>query len=417
MNKLSIFWCEKTQKSFYWVVCDNNHETLSSPIHLLDSKEILKDDLACLADIAVGKKVELILSNTDVLISQVSLPNRAQRHVRKAVPYLLEEQLAEAVDKTFVAIGERLSNGNIPVRAIKQNYLIDLLEKFSNAEIKLDKMRVDLDLLETPSVGFVLLAIGEQFLICEESGFRWSCYRDDFFWLVQKRLSEIKFENDIPIAIPLKLIGENEDSYRLFESELPVGVFAPQLELVESVTQYLAKSKEPLINILQGEYETKEENSPVKVMLYKVATIVGMLLFVHILFQTSMIFSLNQQKDLLGKEREVLWEQAFPGRKIPGNMDSVLRSTLASLNTGDGEASFLMMLDSTTSQIKDIQKIYPTNISYDASRNELRMDLVALDLPILNQYRDDLKQSGHEVDMSSATQRGDGYSSRLIIRK
>ena len=39
------------------------------------------------------------------------------------------------------------------------------------------------------------------------------------------------------------------------------------------------------------------------------------------------------------------------------------------------------------------------------------------DLPILNSYRDELKNAGHEVDMSSATQRGEGYSSRLIIRR
>ena len=423
MNKLTIFWNDQLSDSFYWCIDQSNIESQTSgAIHELDSHDLLKADLACLADSAQGKKVELVLSSSDIHFSQVTMPNKAQRHLRKAVPYLLEEQLSESVDDVFIAIGERLKSGDIPVRVINQEYIKQIIEQFEQAEIKLECIRVDLDLLSAPEVGYSVVLKDDLLLINEESGFQWNCELDDFSWLVQKRLSEASAEkkddsDDLPVAIPMQVISDNEDSYTLFERQLPVGVFAPQLKLVESTYEFLAASEQTPFNLLQAEFEPKVENSPLKNMLQKVASLAAIIFVAHLAYQSSQIVSLNQQKSLLGKQRTALWKQAFPGRKVPSNPDKTLRTYMNSLGGGDGESSFLSLLQSTSEKINSLQTIYPTNVSYDSSRNEIRMDLIAIDLPVLNQYRDDLKQSGHQVEMSSATQRGEGYSSRLIIRK
>ncbi|TQV85498.1 type II secretion system protein GspL [Aliikangiella coralliicola] len=416
MSKLTIFWGDKTSESFYWLADDAQSDS-SSPVLMLESQTILKADLACLADIAKGKMVQLVLSSNDIHFNSVQMPNKAQRHIRKAVPYLLEEQVAEPIDDLFIAIGERQKDGSIPVRGIALDYFEDLIQQFKDAEIKVGQVRTDLDLLERPETGFHLVMIEEQLLIIDDKGLRWGCDIDDFSWLVQKYLEEDSEDESMPIAIPLVVVAEDEEKSQLFEQQLPVGRFAPQVQIVESVQEYLSNSSQQPLSLLQGEYEPKAESSPLQNMLWKVATIAGIVLSAHILYQGSQWFALEAQKSNLAKERTVLWKQAFPGRKVPANPDKSLRSYLNSLEGGDGENSFLALLQSSTDKIGDLQKIYPTNISYDASRNELRMDLIAKDLPILNQYRDDLKQGGHEVDMSSATQRGDGYASRLIIRR
>jgi len=236
MNKLTIFWNDQLSDSFYWCIDQSNIESQTSgAIHELDSHDLLKADLACLADSAQGKKVELVLSSSDIHFSQVTMPNKAQRHLRKAVPYLLEEQLSESVDDVFIAIGERLKSGDIPVRVINQEYIKQIIEQFEQAEIKLECIRVDLDLLSAPEVGYSVVFKDDLLLINEESGFQWNCELDDFSWLVQKRLSEASAEkkddsDDLPVAIPMQVISDNEDSYTLFERQLPVGVFAPQLK-------------------------------------------------------------------------------------------------------------------------------------------------------------------------------------------
>jgi general secretion pathway protein L len=432
MNKVTIFWNERLSDRFYWCSGETNSENIkttpqnSSAIHELESHELLKADLSALADSVQGKRVELILSSADIHLGQVTLPNKAQRHLRKAVPYLLEEQLSESVDDVFIAIGERLKGDDIPVRVINQEYIKQIIAQFKTAEIKLDSVRVDLDLLEIPEVGFSVVMQKGLLLISEDSGQQWVCEQDNFSWLVQKRLVErsTKVSSDqqeqaseLPIALPMLVITSNDDAYRLFEKSLPVGVFAPQQTQVESTFKYLSNLRRPALNLLQAEYEPKVENSPLKNILHKVASLAAIIFVVHVAYQGSKIVALEQEKSNLGKQRTALWKQAFPGKKVPSNPDKTLRTHMSTLGGGEGENSFLAILQSTSEKIKDLTTLYPTNISYEASRNELRMDVIAKDLPLLNQYRDDLKQSGHQVESTSATQRGDVYSSRLIIRK
>ncbi|TQV73926.1 hypothetical protein FLL45_13770 [Aliikangiella marina] len=416
MNKLTIFWNDKGTAHFNWWVTDRS-ELAESAIPSLESHEILKADLACMAELAVGRKVELVVSSHDVHFNQVNIPGKAQRHLRKAIPYLLEEQLADSVDELFMAFGTKLPSGDIPVRAIELNYLKRIVEQFAEAEVKLDSVVTDLDLLETPEEGTLVVLKEGQVLVNDSKVGAWQCEQQDFSWLIQKQLNDVQEDDEMPIAIPMKVIAEEEEQYQFFEQNLPAGRFAPLSALVDSVYAYLSGYRIKPINMLQGEFEPKAESSPLKDMLLKVASVAGIVLAAHLIYQGSQWFSLKAESEYLLKERNALWKQAFPGRKVTSSPLRSMQSFLRGLGQGQANGGFLNLLKSTTGLITDLNLIYPTNISYNSARNELRMDIIAKDLRTLNSYRDELKSSGHEVDMSSATQRGEGYSSRLIIRR
>ncbi|MET1256725.1 type II secretion system protein GspL [Aliikangiella maris] len=418
MSKLVIFWGDKSSDRFYWCVDSGNaEEAVSIASSQIESHEILKADLACMAEFARNKKVELVLSSNDIHFNQVELPNKAQRHLRKAIPFIIEEHVADAVDHLFFAIGTREASGKIPVRGVQLTYLNNLIEIFEKAEVKLDAIKVDLDLLKTPEEGLLGVLTNDMVLLKSDDGRAWSCYQQDFSWIVQRVIASERSEEDLPIATPLKIIGDNESVLQNFEQQLPVGMFAPDIQQVDAVEQYLTDNSVAKLNLLQGEFEPEAESSPFKNMLYKVASIAAMVLVAHLAYQGTQWFWLSAQNEALNNERSVLWKQAFPGRKEPSNPDKTLRTFLKTAGSGSGDASFLAMLNSTAELITDLNQIYPTNISYNSARNELRMDLIAKDLPVLNQYRDALKNAGHEVEMSSANQRGDAYSSRLIVRR
>lgn len=416
MAKLTLFWGDKSASDFYWCVDDLSTQQTSSAIPLLESHRILKADLACIADMAKNCKVELVVSATDIHFNQVVLPNKAQRHIRKAVPFMLEEQLADSVDDVFVALGKKGKENQNPVRVIRTDYLENIITQFAEAEIKLDKVFVDLDLVPVPEQGYALVLSEGQALVATEEDDRWHCDSQDFTWLVQKQLANDGDEEELPVAIPMVVTVESESQYNEFANQLPVGRFAPQMQLVDSINEFLASHQDCDFNILQGEYEPKAENSPLKNMLLKVANVAGIVLAAHILFQGSQLVALNAQEENLSQQREVLYKQAFPRSKVK-KTDRELRTFLKGLGGGQGEGAFLAMMQTTTSLIENLNQLYPTNISYNSARNELRVDLIAKDLPVLNQYRDSLQQAGYEVEAGSASQRGDGYSSRLIIRR
>lgn len=416
MNNLTIFWNDKNTDYFYWCCDESLSSDNTNSVNLLESRKILKADIACIADMTEKSRVTLVLASTDVYFDQVNLPNKAQRHLRKAVPFLLEEQIAEPVDELFIAVGNRLDNDNIPVRAINTTYFQSLLDTFKNAEIKLNRVCVDLDLLAAATTGYQVMLIDERVLFVDDKQQRFNCHIDDFSWVIEKQLAVNSDEEEMPVAIPMNILCESEEIYQLFKQQLPIGRFAPQESIIQELEEELSKNQNSAINLLQGDFEVKSESSVLKKILFKVASIFAIVLGVFIFYQGSQIAALSSQKTALTKQRNVFWKQAFPNRRVPANPDKELRSFLMNIGGSSNGDGFLSLLQKTSIEINNLEKIYPTNISYNGSRNEIRIDIVAKDLPELNAYRDKLKSIGFEIDMSSATQRGDGYSTRLIIR-
>jgi general secretion pathway protein L len=414
MNELTLFWGYKEEATFRWKFTQNDKQAHGQPaIHHLESEEILKQDLSCVADMAKGCKVSLIVSNSDIVCANLKVPNKANKLLRKAVPYMMEDDIATPVDQLFFALADKTKDSMLAVRAIDRYYLESILNTFKAAEIKLHKLLVDSDLVDKPNEGYRVFIEQQNCLIIDQDNNRWHCYKDDFSWLIQKQISQVASEDDMPVALPLEIISQQPTDE--FEHQLPVGRFAVESKQVEDYYQQLLSESGEALNLLQAEYEPKKESSKNKFFSVKVATMVGVVLGFFLLYQAINVYVLSDTKEKLNEQKLALLKQAFPRKKKPTEKD--LRIYMKSLGNNSGQGGFLSLLNSTSESLTDLDKIYPTNISYDHARNELRMDVIAADLVVLDQYADTLRKKGHKVDKSSETQRGEGYSSRLTISR
>jgi len=438
MANLTLFWGERTDPSFVWMSEQANSDDAVSSGYDISSKNLLKADLSCLADMLADDSVTLILSSIDIVSAQIAVPQKAQKLLRKAIPYILEDEIATPVEDLFFAFSQKNKNGLLPVRAITRDYIEELIEFFSSAELKLDKILVELDLLENSEQGMSLLLSNSECLIIESDEKRWHCFSEDFSWLVQKQFEQqekdvssgsgktgpdIKKSDDEMMSIALPLDIYSSEPTDQFEHGLPVGRFAVETHLLENKEAFLFRNvnaTNKAVNLLQAEYEPKKENSQLTSFLLKVASIVGFVLLTHVLYQSIALYTLSDKKDQLEAQKLTLYKQAFPTRKTPssaGKAVKSMRSHVRSLGGASGDGDFLTLLNSSSEKLADLSKIYPTNINYDSARNELRMDLIASDLVVLDRYADELRNSGHKVSKSSETQTGEGYSSRLTINR
>jgi len=427
MAKLTLFWGERSDPSFVWMSEQTDSSDSISSGYQISSKNLLKADLSCLADMLADDSVTLVLSSSDIVSAQIEVPQKAQKLLRKAIPYILEDEIATPVEELFFAFSQKNKNGLLPVRAIARNYIEELVAYFSAAELKLDKILVDIDLLEKSELGMSLILSNSECLIVEDDEKRWRCHSDDFSWLVQKQFEQQEKEDNLadnehmPIALPLDIYSDEATDQ--FEHKLPVGRFAVETHLLDNKQQFLFKNAANIhnaINLLQAEYEPKKENSELTNFLFKAASIVGFVLLTHIIYQSVTLYTLSEKKSQLETQKVTLYKQAFPSRKAPASAARAvksMRSHMRTLGGGGGEGDFLTLLSSSSEKLTDLSQIYPTNINYDNARNELRMDLIASDLVVLDQYADALRNSGHKVSKSSETQTGDGYSSRLTINR
>jgi len=424
MAKLVLFWGEKSDLSFSWRMVGGQEKDSSQlpsdhiDRYQIESHDLLKADLSCLAEMAEmsgTRGVTLVLSSTDITAAQVEVPNKAQRLLRKAVPYMLEDEVATSVDDLFFAFADKQKNKKLAVRAIERDYLENLIEEFQQAEIRLNEILTDIDLIAAPEEGIKLVVSPSHCLSIDSEESRWHCHPDDYSWLIQKQINAADEDEELPIAIPLEIYSE--EPVDQFVHQLPVGRFASESHHVADIYEWMLEQKNTSVNLLQAEYEPKKENSKFKGFLLKVATVAGFMLITHLFYQGANIYTLSEKKEQLDKQKLTLYKQAFPGAKKVRNPEKSMKVYVNSLGSSSGEGDFLSLLSSSSQQLTDLSKIYPTNISYDGTRNELRLDVIASDLTVLDQYAESLKSNGHKVEKSPETQRGEGYSSRLTIVK
>jgi len=128
--------------SWRWLRLDNDGQAQGS-IHagsLLDA-----------AGEAGGQRVVVLAPGEDCLLTRVNIPGRSRQKLLRAVPYVLEEQLSEEVDKLHFAVGTAMDEGEWPVAVIEKSYMDSLLAATTAAG--LDVQQVIPEILAIPYAG------------------------------------------------------------------------------------------------------------------------------------------------------------------------------------------------------------------------------------------------------------------------
>ena len=75
------------------------------------------------------------MPSNDCLITTVNLPTRQRRQQLKAIPFVLEEQLAVDIETMHFAVGKRSESGQIQVIAVSKSKMIHWADILNEAGI------------------------------------------------------------------------------------------------------------------------------------------------------------------------------------------------------------------------------------------------------------------------------------------
>ena len=95
-----------------WAVCDEKSKTAKNHGH---------GGFADAAKAAERRKVIMVVAGTEVLLEEAVVPTTNLSKALKAVPYALEEQLAQDIEASHFAFGSRLKNNHIPVAVVSRD--------------------------------------------------------------------------------------------------------------------------------------------------------------------------------------------------------------------------------------------------------------------------------------------------------
>lgn len=201
--------------------------------------------LSAAAELAPGRRVCVFVPAADVRLSTVQVPAKQPAKVLQAVPYALEDQVAEDIDLLHFAIGPRLADGQFPVaivsRACMQRWTGALSAQGLRPEALVpESLALDVD---DSGVQWHALVEGAQVIVRQNAWSGFTCLAEDlasYLGLVNPDHSQ---------GLQLHLAGDQHTDWSRLAWPLNLLPHANALSVLSA--QYRADRS---INLLQGSY-------------------------------------------------------------------------------------------------------------------------------------------------------------------
>lgn len=386
-----------------WLVLDSNHV----PIGLIE-----QGSLESAAGVSRQRKVIFLMPSEDVLLTEASLQTRNRQQLAKAIPYKLEEELADDVENLHFALGAYQDSGSYPVAVVARQTLDRWLEALQTVNIIPKTMIPELLCLPFEESSWTLLIEDNRVLV------RNALYRgfsvepenlEALFMLMSDPTDECSYPK-------ITVYRCDQDTLNPLPQDLPVEkeqhANAPLLLMADNI------DIKHNINLLQGGYKRRDDAIQLLRPWRLAAALAGVWLILQIVTTSMDLWRLNRDSQSLQSRIEQVFRETFPKAQRVVNprvqMQQSLKSLLAAQQSDDG-GSFLPLLDAGGRAIQAINGIAVSTLDYRDDRLELALE--ASDLQSLDKIKQQLENEGLTASIESAETSGQKVEARLLIQR
>ena len=376
------------------------------------------------ARLASQRKVYVLAPAAEVLLAHADLPVRSAAKLLQAVPFALEEQLAEDVDKLHFAVGKRGSTGTVPVAAAAKDRLENWLAELGAAGLEPDGLFSEGEGIPEIPNAVSLLFEGTTCLIRTPDG--------DTTVLEDLELREIAGLLDLVAAAPAEDAEEYEpvhvnvflgqEEHRSLEADLEwLREHVTSLEvklLPEGALPHLAVNLGAGygINLLQGAYAPLTDSGPLwKPWRLAAALLIGLLGTVLVV-QFIELRRLKAQEAKLDEAMTELVKKACPRTRRIVNARAQLESC-GKISGGDPanmDQRFLRSLATLGSVMSETPNTQITGLSFRNAVMDLKLTVPNIDA--LDKIQRLVTERGDmEADIQAATPKDNRIEGRLKL--
>ncbi|MEW6998823.1 type II secretion system protein GspL [Colwelliaceae bacterium BS250] len=367
-----------------------------------------KNALVELSEKAQDRKVKVLINGIDVRLKALTVPGKAERAIKNAAPYMLEDELADDVETLFFAHTNKpagfIGNENCFMAIVSIALLEQWLSWFADANIIVKHMLPDTLAMPLNAEQWTAITIDEQLLVRQSA---WSGFSLD------NQLAEPFFR---------QLLADIEEP-QLLQSYAPLHVNVENL-VIDNVAEelpmlLLAKGfEQQSFNLLQGDYQVKEQRSPVLKNWLWVAGIAMVAFTLNLSAKIYDLTQLNNEYEQINARIETSYKKSFPAtRKVRINtVKRQITSALTELGGGSSDSGFLALLEQLKSAFNTVPQLKPDSIRFDAKRNELRLSVTASDYQSFEKFKAELEKSNLKVETGAQNNQGDKVVGSFNIR-
>jgi len=357
----------------------------------------------------------VLIAGTEITLTQADIPTKQWNRITQAVPYALEEQLAEEVENLYFALGKREpSSGNIAVAVIARSKMESYLQSLSSVGITPTSIIPDILAVPKPAEGWGLLYLDEIVLVRTGLQTGFAIETDCLNIALPKALAE---SEEIPPQ-QIMILSDSKSTPILSELTalgIPLTEQTSEPDILASFAQEIVKN--PPLNLLQGLY--LPQNKVVNLLRPWRLTASLLILWggLHLAKQWIEYQQLNQQRQHLNTQIEKRYRKTFPeARKIVNprvQMEQKLKALRTQQNSTPNDKPFLFILNQISPLLIRTPGLSLKRIDYRQGHFDIQ--LTVANLPALEHLKQRLSHLKLTVEIQSATSRGKSVESRLRI--
>ena len=379
--------------------------------------------LADAAPAAVNRQVVALVPATDVLRLQADVPVRAGSKLLQALPFALEEQIAEDVEQMHFAAGGRDGDGRLAVAAVRRERMNAWRERFDSAGLTPQKMYSEADaVLAMPNTA-TLMIHGDGAVLTEPDGGVSTLDTDSVgslltLWLARRKSTEAE-------AQPLHLVVYgSEDALGLHESvwdELRSELASLDLRLLaEGPLPRLAAQivTSPGVNLLQGDFARRSSLAAYWPAWQLTVTLLAVWFVLGVVADWAALRQTRQEIAALDRSIDQAFHYVFPDAGPITDPRAQLSSELQRLGgaaSKGGSQEFLDMLRSLSQAMAGTTGIRLEALSYRSGSLELRLQAPGVE--VLDKVQQQLVQGGLKAQIQSANPTESGVIGRLQVTR
>lgn len=362
---------------------------------------------ADMADAVKACDAILLLPATQVLLLELELPIAHPRELKKALPFALEEYLAQDVE-AYHWVWRKLADGKIAVAAVAHECLTGWLQRFDELGVKL--RAVYAETLWLPMDGdTVSIALDRGRAIVRYANGGGGVDADGLQPLLDPLLTEPPPRLRVwrtPAGDELRWPENCQENYQI------------ETETVASLLPVLRATANPALDLLTDPYRPCETDGiPWQAWLPAAALV---LLAVLVQYGNALNRYGHSQRQLAAQEsaNRQLFNQAFPDIKRIVNINAQAQQGLAELRKlhGAGGGVFLPLLHAAGVALAQDSGLQPQTL--DFANNALNLHLTGGSIAQLEQFKQRLEQNPElQMRIQSAETGSDGWSAHVEITR
>ncbi|MCY1284571.1 Type II secretion system protein L [compost metagenome] len=329
----------------------------------------------------------LVLPVEAVTACAVQLPTQKARWLRQALPFAVEELLAEDVEQFHLALGAQLDDGRHRVFAVRRDWLAGWLALCG--ERPPASILVDADML--PSEGTQLCGLEGRWLLGGAGSARLAFVAEDWPTLSG--------------ACPQPRIAHAEASQRRLE---PVDEWT----VVADAHAWLAGQR-GTCDLAQAEFAVREASGQWR-RWQPLLGLLGLWLLLQWGFNLAQGWHLQREGERYAVASADLYRELFPEDTRLVNLRHQFDQHLAESSGSQGRLLGLLGQASEALQA-DGGQLRVQQMDYSEGRGDLALQIQAPGFDALERLRLRLQEAGLSVQLGSASREESGVSARLVI--